>query len=358
MKRAQEFEVIVATLKRRHTGVTSTVAALIPEQAKRLEIAALGPSVPAQWPRISWSDLFRHGFNPPPGKKFRIWHARRNLEALTGLILRSVLGMPLKLVLTSAAQRRHSRWTNWLMRQMDAVVATSAETANYIPVPAKIISHGVDTARYFPAEDRSREWRSSGLPGRFGVAIFGRVRHQKGTDLFVEAMCRLLPKFPDFTAVIIGAVTPDQIPFANNLKRIIAAAGLSERIRFLEERPAAEIPVWFRRMSIVVAPQRWEGFGLVPLEAMASGCAVVATRVGAAHHIIVNEHTGYLVSPEDLDGLLSRLEVLMREPQLTVEVGHAGRNHVVNHFSIEREAAELERVYESIWHGVDTGRNG
>jgi mannosyltransferase len=359
MNRAsQEFEVIVASLKRRHTGVTSTVAALIPEQAKRLDIAALGPKVPPQWPCISWSDLFKRGFNPPRGKKFRIWHARRNLEALTGLILRSVLRMPLKLVLTSAAQRHHSRWTHWLMRQMDAVVATSAETANYIPVPAKIISHGVDIARYFPAEDRSWEWRSSGFPGHFGIAILGRVRRQKGTDLFVQAMCRLLPKFPDFTAVVIGAVTSEQIPFANTLKRMIAAAGLSERIRFLGERPAAEIPVWFRRTSIVVAPQRWEGFGLVPLEAMASGCAVVATRVGAAHHVIVDQHTGYLVSPEDLDGLVSRLEILMRDPQLTVEMGQAGRAHAVNHFSIEREAAELERLYESIWHGVDPSRDG
>jgi mannosyltransferase len=358
MSRASEFEVIVASLKRRHTGVTSTVAALIPEQAKRLKIAALSPRPAPQWPRITWSDLFRHGFDPPPGKRFRIWHARRNFEALTGVILRSVLGMPLKLVLTSAAQRRHSHWTHWLMRQMDAVVATSAETAKYIPVPAKIISHGVDTARYFPSDDRSREWGGSGLPGRFGIAIFGRVRRQKGTDLFVEAMCRLLPKFPDYTAVIIGAVTSDQIPFARQLKSRIEAAGLSERIQLLGERPAAEIPLWFRRMSIVVSPQRWEGFGLVPLEGMASGCAVLATRVGAAYHVILDEHTGYLVSPEDLEGLVYRLEILMRDPQLTLKMGQAGRAHVVNHFSIEREAAELERVYESIWHGVDTGRDG
>ena len=91
---------------------------------------------------------------------------------------------------------------------------------------------------------------------------------------------------------------------------------------------------------------------------MASGCAVVATRVGAAHHIIVNEHTGYLVSPEDLDGLVSRLEILMRDPQLTLEMGQAGRAHVVNHFSIEREAAELERVYESVWHRIGTSGDG
>jgi mannosyltransferase len=353
LRNLREIEIIVANLKRRHTGVTSTIMALLPEQTKRLQIAALGPKLPAQWPRITWSDLLRHGFKPPRGKRLRIWHARRNLEALTGIILRSLLGMPLKLVFTSAAQRHHSRWTHWLMRQMDAVVATSPETASYLLVPAKIIFHGVDTARFFPAEDREREWRASGLAGRFGIAVFGRVRHQKGTDLFIQAMCRLLPQFPDFTAVIIGAVTADHYRFASQLKSMIAAAGLSDRIRFLGERPAAEIPLWFRRVSIVVAPQRWEGFGLVPLEAMASGSAVVASRVGAAHHVVADEHTGYLVSPGDLDALVRRLEILMRDPQLTLTMGQCGRAHVANHFSIEREAGELERVYKSCWESSD-----
>jgi mannosyltransferase len=345
----REIEVIVANLKRRYTGVTSTILALVPEQAKRLKIAVLGYKLPPHWPQITWSDLLRHGFNPPSGKSFRIWHARRNLDALTGIILRSLLRMPLKLVLTSAAQRHHSRWTHWLMRQMDAVVATSPETANYIPVSSKIIFHGVDTARYFPAEDRDREWRTSGLPGRFGIAALGRMRPQKGTDLFVEAMCRLLPKFPDFTAVIIGAVTGDQLRFATELRSTVAAAGLSERIRFLGELPLAEIPLWYRRVSIVVASQRSEGFGLVPLEAMASGCAVVATRVGAAYHVIIDQHTGYLLPPENIDQLVSRLESLMSNPQLIADMGRCGRAHVVENFSVQREAAELERVYQSCW---------
>jgi mannosyltransferase len=345
----REIEVIVANLKRRYTGVTSTISALVPEQTKRLKIAVLGYKLPPHWPQITWSDLLRQGFDPPSGKSFRIWHARRNLDALTGIILRSLLRMPVKLVLTSAAQRHHSHWTHWLMRQMDAVVATSPETANYIPVRSKIIFHGVDTARYFPPEDRDREWRTSGLPGRFGIAVLGRLRRQKGTDLFIEAMCRLLPKFPDFTAVIIGAVTADQIRFARELKSIVAAAGLSERIRFLGELPPAEIPLWYRRVSIVVASQRSEGFGLVPLEGMASGCAVVATRVGAAYHVIVDQHTGYLLPPGNVDQLVSRLESLMSNPQLMVDMGRSGRAHVVENFSVQREAAELERVYRSCW---------
>ena len=345
----REIEVIVANLKRRYTGITSTISALVPEQAKRLKIAVLGYKVLPHSPQITWSDLLRQGFDPPAGKNFRIWHARRNLEALTGIILRYLLRMPLKLVLTSAAQRHHSRWTHWLMRQMDAVVATSPETANYIPVRSKIIFHGVDTARYFPAEDRDREWRTSGLPGRFGISVLGRIRPQKGTDLFIEAMCRLLPKFPDYTAVIIGGVKADQIRFARELKSMVATAGLSERIRFLGELPAAEIPLWYRRVCIVVAPQRFEGFGLVPLEAMASGSAVVATRAGAAHHVIVDQHTGYLLPPGNLDQLVSRLESLMSNPQLMEEMGRCGRAHVVENFSVQREAAELEQVYKNCW---------
>lgn len=347
----RQVEVIIAHLKRRHTGITSTIIALLPEQTKSLKIGVLGPKLPDGWPRITWSDLLRHGFTPPAGKKFRIWHARRNLEAFAGVILRSLLRMPLKLLFTSAAQRHHSRWTHWLMRRMDGVVATSPETAKYLPVPAKIISHGVDTTRYFPAAERDQEWAATALAGRIGIAVFGRVRPQKGTDLFVQAMCRLLPRYPDFTAVIIGPVTADQRRFASQLKRNIASAGLSDRIRFIGERPASEIPLWYRRVSIVVAPARSEGFGLVPLEAMASGCAVVATRSGAAHRIVADGHTGYLVPPEDLDALVQRLETLMRDPGLILAMGQRGRAHVLEHFSIEREAGQLQAVYQSLWNG-------
>jgi mannosyltransferase len=176
------------------------------------------------------------------------------------------------------------------------------------------------------------------------------VRPQKGTDLFVEVMCRLLPKYPDFTAVIVGAVTLEQQPFFERLKRRVAEANLTERIVFLEERPAPEIPVWMRRMTIVVGPQRWEGFGLVPLEGMASGAAVVATRVGAAHHLIVESETGHLVLPEDCDALAAKIEPLMQAPELAVAMGKKGRAHVVEHFSIEREAAEIQSVYEKCWN--------
>ena len=352
----RQVEVIVANLKRRFSGVTSTVLALLPVQSRRIRIAALGPNLPSHWQRITCRGLFRHGWQLPPGRRFRIWHARRNIEMLTGLILRSVLRMPLKLVFTSAAQRRRSAWSRFLLARMDAVIAASPEAESYLEVPSTVILHGVDTARYRPAEDRNAQWAATGLPGKFGIGVFGRVRAQKGTDRFVHAMCRLLPRYPDFTAVIVGGITLDQRGFADALRARIADARLGDRIRFLDELPADEVPAWLRRVTIVAGPQVWEGFGLVPLEAMASGAAVVATRVGAARHLIVEGETGYLVDADDMAGLEARIESLMRDPAAAAAMGRRGRAHVEQRFSIEREAAGIQEIYERLWSAASDGR--
>ncbi len=159
-----------------------------------------------------------------------IWHARRNNEMIAGVLLRS-LGWPLKLVFTSAAQRHHSWITRWLIRRMDAIIATSDISASFLKRKATVILHGVDTDRYAPPADRAAAFAETGLPGRYAIGCFGRVRAQKGTDVFVEAMCRLLPRYPDFSAVMVGAITPEQQGFANDLKKRIEAAGLASRIR-------------------------------------------------------------------------------------------------------------------------------
>lgn len=355
MPRTHDFrdvEVIAANLKRRHTGVTSTIAALLPTQARHLKIAALGFWLPPDWPRVSWRGLLRHGWQPPRHRPCRIWHARRNNEMLMGILLRSGLRMPFKLVFTSAATRHHTWLTAALLRRMDRVIATSPEAGGYLRVPHKVVLHGVDVERYQPAADREQEWRATGLPGRHGIGVFGRVRRQKGTDLFVDAMCRLLPRYPDFTAVIVGAVTPEQTWFAEGLKARAAAAGLSGRIRFLGELPPGEIPLWMRRMTVMVSPQRWEGFGLVPLEGMASGAAIVATRVGAARQLVVEGETGHLIEPDDLDAMVEKIEGLLKDPARAAELGRRGRTHVLERFTVGREAAEIQSVYESCWNAT------
>src|SRR5688572_5901817 len=130
--------VIAPNFKWRLSGVTSTIIQLIPVQKREYEIATLGPGLPPELPRLSWRaipSLWRR----PRGRPFRIWHARRNNEMIVGIVLKSILRAPLRLVFTSAAQRGHTAFTRFLLRRMDAVIATSTASASYLKVPCTVI---------------------------------------------------------------------------------------------------------------------------------------------------------------------------------------------------------------------------
>jgi glycosyltransferase involved in cell wall biosynthesis len=224
---AREVDLIVTNFKKRYTGVMSTIVNLLPDlRYTGLHLGVLGYPFKKEGTMMSWLSLFRHGWSRPvSGKPFRIWHCRRNHEMLVGWLLRDILQMKLRLVFTSAAQRDHTAWTKFLLSRMDIVVATSPESAHFLKVPFVVNMHGVVTDTYIPAQDRVAEWAATGVGGKYGIGVFGRVRHQKGTDRFVELMCELLPQYPDWTAVIVGEITPDQQAFADKLQKQIDNAG-------------------------------------------------------------------------------------------------------------------------------------
>jgi mannosyltransferase len=174
------------------------------------------------------------------------------------------------------------------------------------------------------------------------------VRKQKGTDVFVEAMCRLLPQYPEFTAVVIGAVTPDQQSFLSGLRTRVEAAGLRERIRFLGELPIADVPAWYQRITIYAFTSRNEGFGLTLLEAMASGNALVAARAGAAEQVVVDGRTGILVPPGDVEALIAAIEPLMRNPREAEAMGRRARDRAVDDFGIDSEARVIAAFYQQV----------
>jgi len=342
-----DVEVIIPNLKRRYSGGTAVNRTIAPLIAKRRPAVWLGPDRPDGIAGLTLAGLFRMRFVRPRRRPVRVWHARRNSEMLLGFILK-LGGWRLKLVFNSAGQRRHSLYTDFLIERMDAIIATSETSASFVHRPATVIHHGIDTDVYRPPDDRLRAYAATSLPGKYCIGTFGRVRKQKGVDLFVEAMCRLLPKYPDFAAVVIGYVSVDNLPFVAKLKQRIEAAGLSERIRFLGELPIEEVPRWYQRISIYVFASRVEGFGLTMLEAMAAGAAVVATRAGAAETVIADGEDGALAPIGDVDALAAAVEPLMRDPDRLAEIGAKARAKVVQNFNREREADEIVAVYERL----------
>ena len=339
----RDTQIIIANLHWRYSGVTATNRMVAPKVASMMQACWLGSDAPGRIARMSIGDLLVLWRRRAP----IVWHARRNNEMIAGVVLKA-LGWPLKLLFTSAAQRHHSWITRWLIRRMDAIIATSAISASYLKREATVITHGVDTDCYAPPPDRAAAFAESGLPGRFVIGCFGRVRAQKGTDLFVAAMCDLLPLYPDFTAVIVGQITPDQIGFAQGLRDMIAAAGLQDRIIITGELPIDDVVRWYKRLTIYAFTSRNEGFGLTLIEAMASGAALVATRAGAAEIVLDDPANGTLVPVDDATALALAIEPLMRDPSSAEAMGARGRAHVVQNFSIEAEAEHIAEVYRAL----------
>ncbi len=347
-------EVIVFNLKRRYTGVSATVNALVPIQAQQWRLAYCGTPLPHGMPGMRLKQAIRLSRRPPEGRAFRIWHVRRDHEMMAGIFARDVLRLPIKLVFTSAAQHLHGWFPRWLISRMDAVISTTPLAASFVPNTTAVVAHGIDMAR-FPKVDKRQAWADSGLPGTWGIGTFGRVRPDKGSDVFVEAMLRVLPEFPQFSAVIAGLAQPKDADFQKRLQMRIGEAGLSKRLVFLGEVPAAEVHQWYQRCLIAVACPRYEPFGLTPFEAASTGCAVIGTRTGAFDQLAEDGVTGALVDVDDVNGLANALRDLMVDPERTLLMGEHAHDRVEDHFTVAHEAAGIAAVYQGLFDQVQAG---
>jgi mannosyltransferase len=349
-------EVIVPNFKRRLSGVTATIVRLVPVQARQVPLATLGPGLPEGFPGLSVADFVLMPRTGPGGRP-RVWHARRNTEMIGGLATKYLLGKRLKLVFTSASQREQTWLTRWLIRRMDAVIATSGRTAAFLQRPATVILHGIDAETFTPLSGPARTdlRRRLGLPdqGRI-VACYGRIRAQKGTDVFVDAMLNLLPGRPDLTALVMGRATERHRAFERDLRARVEAAGLSDRLLFLPEVTVDRMADWYQVLDLFVAPQRWEGFGLTPLEAMACGVPVVATTVGAFPELVVDGTTGRLVPPGDAEAMAVAAAELLDDPARLSAAATAARDHVLAGFRIEAEAQAITDLYRALLDGTYT----
>jgi glycosyltransferase involved in cell wall biosynthesis len=340
--------IVAASLGRHYSGINASMLAVIPEQLKHERIAALGYNIPDEIPKLRWKDLLKLRHD-----SWRVWHARRNMDMLAGLVLRYLFGFRFKLVFTSAAQRRHTWITRFCYKRMDAVIATTARAAEFLDCPAIVVGHGVDTARFRPPVDRAKAWEETGLPGKYGIGVFGRIRPNKGSEDFTDALLSVLPKRPDWTAVFVGLAAAEHKAFEQRLKNKLAEAGLAQRAHFAGFVPNDEIPRWYQAMSAVVCPSRVEGFGLPCLEAMASGCPVVATRTGAWPEIIQEGVTGKLVDCKDVAGLTAALLAITEDTERVSRMGQQARRHAQEHFSIAEEAKGIQNVYDLVLGSAD-----
>jgi len=202
-----------------------------------------------------------------------------------------------------------------------------------------VVRKGVDLDRFQPAVDRKAARHALGIDVPLILTI-GTLRPLKGFPFLLRALSQLVDL--QWRLVICGE-GPDRA----SLERCAEELHLGDRVHFAGTIQRDRITDYFAAADIVVHPSLIEAAGNVVLEALASGCATIATDSGGpAEHIIEGE-TGMVVPPADEAALASRLRQLLADPALRERLGRAARRDAEQRYEYGRMVRDLLRVYEA-----------
>jgi glycosyltransferase involved in cell wall biosynthesis len=177
-------------------------------------------------------------------------------------------------------------------------------------------------------------------PGSPRLAVVGRLIPIKGHDTLLRALADAGAGAPGLTLEVAGAGELD-----SELRRTVARLGLDDAVSFLGH--VSEIGAVLERAEIVVVPSLGEGFGMVALEAMERGRAVIASGVGGLPEIVDGGRTGLLVPPSDVAALAAAIRALATDAAGAAAFGAAGRERALTEFSQERCTDRTVELYRA-----------
>jgi glycosyltransferase involved in cell wall biosynthesis len=208
---------------------------------------------------------------------------------------------------------------------------------------ADVVYNGIDMQ---PFSNSSSDLRHRmNWCGRPVIGAIGRLAPQKGLQYLLRAAREILRKSPNALFVLVG-----DGPERNALETEATHLGIRSSVCFLGVRE--DIPELLSSMDVVVMPSLFEGLPMALLEAMASGRAVVASRVGGIPTAIQERVNGVLLSPGDVSGLTAALRDLLKNRELRVALGQKARETVESRFSAASMAKRYLEVYP--WAAVPT----
>lgn len=229
------------------------------------------------------------------------------------------------------------------LRKADAVTVVSAALRDRAvrlmedPGKLQVSPMGVDTIRFQPpAAGRSRQ----------DLLFVGRLVKDKGVEVLLQALQTLRASGLKPGLILVGSGPEEQ-----KLRSKVMRAGLSEQVRFLGALPNAELPAHYQDAAALVFPSllgkqgQQEGMGLVPLEALACGCPVIASALPAVTEVIRHEETGLLYPPGDATALAECISAVLSAPEKAQAWAATGRGRVLSSHSWEDAAARYRDLY-------------
>ncbi len=218
----------------------------------------------------------------------------------------------------------------------DAVKRDLVEGEGVPPGRIRVWYNGIDLAR-FPREPRLRPEPLTDATVVIGVVAL--LRPEKGLDTLMDAFAKVAVKHPGARLLFVGSGPMEQ-PLKDRAERL----GVASQCWF--EPTAQDVGQWLRGVDIFVLPSRSEALSNSIMEAMASGCAVVASRVGGNPELVLDGETGLLFEVGNAAGLASRLERLIEDRTLRARLAGAGYLRIRAEFPLDASIRRLEAIYD------------
>lgn len=179
---------------------------------------------------------------------------------------------------------------------------------------------------------------------QFLVGLFGRIKESKGQYLIIEAIKKLKLKHSNIKALIVGH--PMDEFYLGELKDNVNSSGLSEQVIFKDF--VDNVSEYMQLCDCVVLASDAETFGLVLIEAMQIGVAVIGTNSGGVPEIIEHEKSGLLFPPRDVDGLATQIERYYKNPTFRAQMAMRGKEKALNKFAYGDHYQQLEKIFREI----------
>lgn len=240
-----------------------------------------------------------------------------------------------------------------LVRYSDSIVCSSFDYARHSDLGRHFASNegkfseipfGVDLKRF--SGDDEEEADEGGGEERYALFVGGldKAHYFKGLEVLIRAFA-LAAKDREYYLSIVGSGD-----LYEKYASIVSGLGLASKVKFFGSVSDKELPGYYLRSDCLVLPSinKGEAFGLVLLEAMASGRAVIASDLPGVRTVFEDGKQGLLVRPGDIDDLADKLRSLLSDGKRLFEMGRAGRALAREKYTWEKCAHDLERIYEKI----------
>ncbi|WP_299415593.1 glycosyltransferase [Acaryochloris sp. IP29b_bin.148] len=185
-----------------------------------------------------------------------------------------------------------------------------------------------------------------------GDLVMGSIKSLEpiyGMTKLVQAFISLSARYSKLRLLIIGSGSQYDL-----LNSMIQQAELSNRATILSSVPHDLVPQYLSQIDIFVVPSYQESFGVAALEASSCTVPVIASDVGGLPEVVVNESTGFLVDPDDVNALIQKLTVLIQQPALRREFGLRGRQFVCENYEWHDCVVNMSNLYDRICHTAST----